>query len=395
MPEITQTLLLFLVMGGAALAVGWRLGRTTPPAKPDEPADSPGDTPAKDAEDDSATSASKSDDAPAPEGDSKKKKKKEKKGTKEKPKDILALAESLSDEHSRAPTPRTFLESEKFQKALATLNEQELSADHLLGFVANDSVVVAVLAMSAGRPEGLDVERLRKRLIEALQAPSLLVRTVALQTLEDCAADDDRLIGPVVGRLDCDWENPASRELLEEFLRRRLTFQNESLEIASELKHCSSWELSNAEDVVRALPQDLRDPLLSSLTKARNKAGDFAEFLRSFGTILPPVATQLEDGSPLVATPALEKAADQIARNLTRSDRARPVLLSGRQGVGKSALAMLVAKRLQEEGYLIFRAGATDLQSGQCYIGQLEERVREFVELLRTRKILWIAESFH
>ncbi|NIP94108.1 MAG: AAA domain-containing protein, partial [Akkermansiaceae bacterium] len=85
----------------------------------------------------------------------------------------------------------------------------------------------------------------------------------------------------------------------------------------------------------------------------------------------------------------------QVAASLTRPDHSRSVLLTGKQGVGKSALAMLVARRLQDEGFLIFRAASTDLQAGQCYIGQLEERVREFVEILRNHKILWIAESFH
>jgi hypothetical protein len=231
MSDPAQTLLLFLVMAAAALAVGWRLGRTATSRTPSTPA-APGPDPERDRP---APSASEG-------PDDEKKRRKDKR-----PKDITALAAKLNPHYERSPTPGSFLASERFQKALAALDALSLSSDDLLGLLSHDNPLVVVLAMRAAPPDDLDLPRQRTRLLALLQSGSPLVRAVALDRLEN--AHEAPLLGPVVGRLDSDWENPASCELLEAFLRRRLAAED-SLEIASDLKDRDPWDQQLIRDVV-------------------------------------------------------------------------------------------------------------------------------------------------
>jgi hypothetical protein len=98
--KIAQTLLLFLVMGAAALAVGWRLGRAAsnecaPDRQPDQAQASDNMNSGQGAEQRENDVTASTEDEP------------------EKPKGIMAIAEDLAAHHSRCPSPQAFIDSDR------------------------------------------------------------------------------------------------------------------------------------------------------------------------------------------------------------------------------------------------------------------------------------------
>lgn len=71
------------------------------------------------------------------------------------------------------------------------------------------------------------------------------------------------------------------------------------------------------------------------------------------------------------------------------------ILVSGESGTGKSILVERLFERLHAEGWLLFEASAAEVLSGQKYIGELEERVRELLATLDRPRALWRVQDFH
>jgi ATP-dependent Clp protease ATP-binding subunit ClpC len=85
-------------------------------------------------------------------------------------------------------------------------------------------------------------------------------------------------------------------------------------------------------------------------------------------------------------------AVDAVAAALTpRSPRS--VLLVGEQGVGKTTLVVEALRRLETE-WLAFHAAAPEVQAGAVYVGELEGRVREIVDRMRKKTVVWVFPSF-
>ena len=81
----------------------------------------------------------------------------------------------------------------------------------------------------------------------------------------------------------------------------------------------------------------------------------------------------------------LAAAAKTVERSPVRS-----LLVSGEPLVGKTSFLKLLAARMKADGWQVFEAGNADLQAGQMYIGQLEERLRKAIdELAVSKKMIW------
>jgi ATP-dependent Clp protease ATP-binding subunit ClpC len=97
-----------------------------------------------------------------------------------------------------------------------------------------------------------------------------------------------------------------------------------------------------------------------------------------------------EDRRPLVIEPQSWRDALEQAVRLHRKPPVRPLLVTGEAMVGKSSFLGLLAARLGREGWQVFEAGGSDLQAGQKYIGELEERIRQSIAALDAgKKIVW------
>lgn len=94
-----------------------------------------------------------------------------------------------------------------------------------------------------------------------------------------------------------------------------------------------------------------------------------------------------------LAHEALNQQLERVHELLT-GEAPTSVLVAGEHGVGKTVLIDLLAQRLQAEGWLVFEASAAEILSGQSYIGELEERVREMLAVLDRPRALWRAPEF-
>ena len=109
------------------------------------------------------------------------------------------------------------------------------------------------------------------------------------------------------------------------------------------------------------------------------------EFLKSFGRFWNP-----REESELLIEAEPWRSGAASAESALLQVPARSLLISGERGVGKSSFLRLLSAKLARKGWGVFEAGGVDLQAGQVYIGQLEERIRRATEELAAgKKLIW------
>ena len=140
--------------------------------------------------------------------------------------------------------------------------------------------------------------------------------------------------------------------------------------------------------------QSLQAPLLAPYVEqaqAEQTRRRERQTLGGIGRLWTPAAGA---ASALVPHPELDREAERLHAVL---DATPPVsiLVAGEQGVGKSTLVERLFERLHSEGWLLFEASAAEVLSGQKYIGELEERVRELLGALDRPRALWRVQDFH
>ncbi len=115
-----------------------------------------------------------------------------------------------------------------------------------------------------------------------------------------------------------------------------------------------------------------------------------APYLNSVGRIW----RRDEDAPTIVEHEALSGAL-AAARAVVEHVPPGSLVISGESGAGKTSLVRLLARRLMDEGWAVFEAGAAEVISGQVYIGELEGRIRDLLANLESsRRILWYAPNF-
>lgn len=311
--------------------------------------------------------------------------------TPETPKDIHALASDLDDLWSKSPSLDAASRSDAFREAVATVAAAHGDED-LFGFARRGDGMVAVLAIEAlATRESTDAARFQKTLVARIDNTSGIHREHAFKLLHESAK------GPVVPSVMAmlhrnllSWDDTEAAEALREFLEKRKA-AGETPGFGNPMPKLSSWDRSNFEDIFRRLPDELADPLREEMKGA---GGDkkWHEFLSGFARVLEPAGETLDDGSPLVETPELNKAAGRLSDMLAGETVQRPLLI-GEEGCGKSSLIRMVVKRLQQDGFTVFEASGPDIVSGQCYLGDLEKRVRSMIEALEMEKFVWLVPS--
>jgi ATP-dependent Clp protease ATP-binding subunit ClpC len=147
--------------------------------------------------------------------------------------------------------------------------------------------------------------------------------------------------------------------------------------------------LSALAHLVDALADVLPRKVVSE-ARARRAAQIAIEQLAPIGrTWIGPAARRLAEG-------VVED--DAFARDLRALEAAvttaRPVLVVGEVGTGRTTRLRALGARLAEHGWGVFEAGAGEVNAGQTYIGELEQRVRFLAGALRGNRVLWIVPDF-
>jgi ATP-dependent Clp protease ATP-binding subunit ClpC len=375
-----------LITFGIFIVLAYWFGRRSPVPGSNK-AESP-EKPVSNPEPAGGEPSSKPEEKNTPEEETKPKEKKKKK-----PRDIKAWSEKLSKDLENIPTTRGLIEHPKFQRALEGLRLQNLPPEDLVIYLKSDDIFVAMLSLHlAAERDDLDQEAVRSSVFFHITYPSTHRTVAALQCLPQII--EGPCIGPVIAAIYNRWNDfqidKALRRLVDECLAN-----GEPLTLGDFTQQIDPWDLDDVKTIIRRLPTEQAEVLLRELAdKGVGQPGNPREILKEFCTILDPITGQFDDGSPALLPDYLETIKEEIVDKLTSPDRARSVLLTGERRVGKTALTRLVARDLQEQGYLVVTATSANLQAGQSYIGELEQRVTDFLRILRQHKIAWIAESF-
>ena len=141
-------------------------------------------------------------------------------------------------------------------------------------------------------------------------------------------------------------------------------------------------EPAQIEAFLKSLDHPFATALIADLRTARAARLD-RTFLESFGrfwSASDDLLIEPEEWKDLLAA-----AEGALVRNPARS-----LIVRGEPKVGKSAFLKLLGDRLIKKGWTIFEAGGPELQAGQTYIGQLEERVRRMAaEITADKRAIW------
>lgn len=141
-------------------------------------------------------------------------------------------------------------------------------------------------------------------------------------------------------------------------------------------------ETSEIEAFLKSLDHPFATALISDLRVARAAKLDRA-FLEGFGQFWSV-------SDDLLIEPAEWKELLTQSENALVRTPARSLIVRGEPKVGKSAFLRLLGDRLIKKGWTIFEAGGPELQAGQVYIGQLEERVRKMAsEITADKRAIW------
>ena len=184
------------------------------------------------------------------------------------------------------------------------------------------------------------------------------------------------------------WDFAPVRQQLRDYLQWAEQFgPGAGLSSAKELEGLEEQSATQLRDTLKRFQSPLLDPLLEQVERALGARRE-GRVLGAFGRV------------NAVAKPQVRILHEDLQRQLGRlhellsPDASTSVVVSGEHGVGKTVLIDLLSERLQAEGWLVFEASAAEILSGQSYIGELEERVREMLAVLNRKRALWRAPEF-
>ena len=146
------------------------------------------------------------------------------------------------------------------------------------------------------------------------------------------------------------------------------------------------------EDVF-ALVEVLGDALDPSVRKdlvRRRGVRQVRGRLDGIGRVYADDAAQALDEA-IVGDDAFDRDLQALGRAI---DTDRSVLVVGEPGSGRTARLRALGAGLARRGWLVFEAGATEINAGQSYIGELEAQVQRIVKALDGAPVLWIIPRF-
>jgi len=185
---------------------------------------------------------------------------------------------------------------------------------------------------------------------------------------------------PAIGRALAAIEQDVSHELIAQFVGER----REAGEPFDEdvLRESVPTHLAeNLEELIDEY-EDLLGPDFRAVFESWRASSVDDDFLSGLGRLW----TRPYDSPPALLAGRRVDIVGLIAEALNETPR-RSVLLVGEHGVGKTSLVRAAVDRVPELDVL--EAGAAQLQAGAVYVGELEARVKEFVDTVRGKPLVW------
>lgn len=193
----------------------------------------------------------------------------------------------------------------------------------------------------------------------------------------------DGLVERVLSVAGEGWLKPAPLADLRAFVERRD-------EVVS-FDHIADNRLDEVAELVRRLGDALPAALGAELER-RREARDAADQLGGIGRVLRGEAA-LALAAGTVPDAAFTAEVDALEHAIGASPP-RSVLVVGEPGTGRTVRLHALGARLAARGWSVFEAGASEINAGQTFIGELEGQLQRIVRTLDDKPVLWIVPHF-
>lgn len=301
--------------------------------------------------------------------------------------DLYKIAESLQGYFDQSAHPKDMLAHAEFERGVKLLLTDSYSSGDLLNYAAGTNTVICCLAFEAlsRRTTESIAEDIYEPVMNMLGNLGYWPLYFAFRALNKHT--DRPLAGAVMSRVNLNWRVPSAIQILREFIEGRVA-AGEIVGFGDGLDHLQEEDaVENLENALREVGESLTGKMLEQVQQYR-----LSHFLRGIGRIWNQ--DDEHDGELLIEHEYLNEQVAALELALHKRTP-RSVLLVGESGVGKTALVRSLAKKLQQQGWMIFEASAVELMAGQIYIGELEGRVQTLLkQLSKHRKTLWFVPNF-
>jgi ATP-dependent Clp protease ATP-binding subunit ClpC len=304
----------------------------------------------------------------------------------ETPRDRLyRLRGEIEAEDERIKRPEDLLQIPQFREGVALLAGTTVDAKDVLDQLESDSYALGCMIYAALR-ERSDIDAATA--LAATAPPGLYqVRFMIdyLQSREDASA----LPGLLRHLRQWWYQQPPLRQRLREYLQWAETHAPASTATMT-LDTLQEYELEQLAEGLKSFTEPVLAPYRTQVSDELARRRE----QRTLGGVGRLWAPQQTDGGGIVDYPELDHEVAQLHEMLHATPPVS-VLIVGDSGTGKSVLVDRLFTRLQIEGWLLFEASAAEVLSGQKYLGELEERVREMLTALDRPRALWRVQDFY
>jgi ATP-dependent Clp protease ATP-binding subunit ClpC len=297
---------------------------------------------------------------------------------------VRAAAREVAERLGEYPEPGVLAEDEAFVRASDLLVPADVPVETVERLARSTGIVAAMAHRATVRRESVSdvwLEWAYKRLRKAYAGELVFL----LEAIE--RHGEPPFVPRVLASADENWSWGWCLGVVSAFVERRVRAGEEPT-VAALAEVVDPANEGNVVAVVGELDGVLPSATVSGFEEWRESRTQL-EFFRSFGRLWEP------SGAPPALTSVGARAAVLATLEATiQKPGARSVLLVGEHGVGKSAVLRELLGRLHREGWIVFEAGAAEVNAGQTYIGQLEGRVREIAEHTAGKRVLWVLPVF-
>lgn len=298
---------------------------------------------------------------------------------------LYKIAESLQGYFDQSAHPKDLTTHPEFERGVKLLLADKYSTADLLNYTAGTNGVICCMALEAmARRDNIE-QGIFEPIINLV--PNLGYWPIYFAFHALTKHTDRPLVAAVMARANLAWRSPIATQILREFIEARVA-AGEKPEFTDELNLLKEEDqLESLESALREIGEPLTGRMLEQAQQYR-----LSLFLRGIGSIWNKEEEQNRE--LLIEHDYLTEQINAV-ENCLQKQTPRSVLLVGESGVGKTALVRALARRLQEQGWLIFEASANELMAGQIYIGEMEGRIQNLLrQLSRQRKALWFVPNF-
>ena len=302
--------------------------------------------------------------------------------------ELLRLAGESGAAYEESAVPADLRVDPHFQRGVALLRSDTFTAADCINYYMGANLVLACMALEALMEREEDVSAYEDTILEHLNSMGGWTRDFALRVLSERCKPP--LIGRVFVSVDPSWGGRLLVQFLQEFLERQLAAGEE----ATFGVHLAGRgpEVQQVKPILDQLHGEGAEALQTELAEHLAEAVDVS-FLSGFGRIL---GRKSPGGPPVLRHRFLDRTVDELRRRLVEGEQQRSLAFVGEPGIGKSTTLALLARELTRAGWTVFEANATDIMSGQMFVGSLEGRLQEMLQGIANRpKVLWIIPSFH